>query len=222
MRQVWIKRFGAPEVLETREAPDPAPVADQVRIRVRASGINFADIMARLGLYPDAPKPPCVVGYEVSGVVDAIGPDASEDWVGQRVLALTPFGGYGDCVAVSQDFVVSLPGSVSFEVGAGLGVNYLTAWLLLIDLAHVQEGETVLIHGVGGGVGLAAMQIARARGAHIIGTASSPKHDRLRALGVDSLIDYGNEDVAARVVALTEGRGVDVHSRSDRWSFFRP
>src|SRR5438876_12182225 len=109
MRSVWIPRIGPPEVLEVREIPDPHPRAGEVRVRVRASGLNFADVMARQGLYPDAPKLPCVVGYEVAGVVDEVGPGADESLAGRRVLALTRFGGHADTVCVPAAQAVELP-----------------------------------------------------------------------------------------------------------------
>src|SRR5262245_43665239 len=132
MRQVWITRRGGPEVLEMREAPDPAPGPGEVLIRVSAAGVNFADVMARMGLYPDAPPLPCVVGYEVSGVVAALGKGVGEGVrAGDRVVALTRFGGYGDLVAVPQHQVAAMPGHLSFEAAAAIPVNYLTAWLML-------------------------------------------------------------------------------------------
>ncbi len=210
MRQVWISRIGAPDVLEVREAPDPEPSAGEVRIRVAAAGINFADISARVGLYPDAPKLPCVVGYEVSGSVDALGDGVDGLTVGQRVLALTRFGGYSDVVVVPAAQVAPIPDSLSFEKAAGIPVNYLTAWLMLIRLGNLQRGERVLIHAVAGGVGQAATQICRWRGAEIYGTASGPKHERLRAAGVDHCIDYRSQDFEAEIARLTDGEGVDI------------
>src|SRR5712691_5043729 len=121
MRQVWITRVGAPEVLELREAPDPLPKPGEVQIRVRASGINFADIMARLGLYPDAPKLPAVVGYEVAGDIDAVGEGVTRV-VGERVLALTRFGGYSDVVCVAAAQAVPLSEGLSYEQGAAIPV----------------------------------------------------------------------------------------------------
>src|SRR5580698_3771857 len=115
MRQVWITRTGLPEVLEVREAPDPEAREGQVRIRVRAAGINFADLMARVGLYPDAPKLPCVVGYEVAGTVDQVGVGVTSFAINDRVMALPKFGGYSDVVAVDAGYVTKLPQEMSFE-----------------------------------------------------------------------------------------------------------
>src|ERR1041384_3735537 len=115
MRQVWITKAGAPEVLEVREAPDPEPGDGEVRIKVKAAGINFADLMARVGLYPDAPKLPCVVGYEVSGVIDAIGAEVTRFKVGDRVFGMPRFGGYSDTLAISAAQVFRMPDHMKFE-----------------------------------------------------------------------------------------------------------
>jgi NADPH:quinone reductase-like Zn-dependent oxidoreductase len=210
LRQVVIPRYGAPEVLAPREAPDPVPRAGEVRIGVSAAGVNFADVLARLGLYPDAPKPPMVVGYEASGVVDAVGPGVTAHREGDRVVALTRFNGYADRVVVPEGFAFPLPAGLSDADAAAIPVNYLTALLALYRMAHIDRGETVLIHGAGGGVGIAATQLARLRGATIIGTASASKHAAIAAQGVHHAIDYRTADVHAEVRRLTDGRGVDV------------
>jgi len=210
MRQVWITKAGGPEVLEVREADDPAPSEGEVRIRVHGVGVNFADIMARLGLYPDAPKLPTVIGYEVSGVVDALGPGASGVSEGDRVLALTHFGGYTDVAVAPAAQVHRIPDALSFEAAAAIPVNYLTAWLMLVRQGCLREGETVLIHAAAGGVGQAALQIAHHVGARTIGTASPGKHARLAEMGLAYAIDYTTQDFEAEVKKLTSGRGVDM------------
>jgi NADPH:quinone reductase-like Zn-dependent oxidoreductase len=215
MRQIWITRAGAPEVLEVREAPDPEPQPGEVRVRVAASGLNFADISARMGLYPDMPPIPCVVGYEVSGVIDAIGeavegPDARALKVGDKVVALTRFGGHADVVCIPRAQAVRVPEGISMVTAGAVPVNYLTAWLMLIELGNVHAGHTVLVHAAAGGVGQAALQICKYRGASVIGTASAGKHERLREVGVDHCIDYRNQDFEAEVMRITEGRGVDI------------
>lgn len=210
MRQVFITAVGGPEKLQLREAPDPAPGDHELRIRVRASGINFADILARQGLYPDAPKLPCVVGYEVAGVVDAVGREADGAWLGREVLALTRFNGYADTVVVPAAQVYAKPASLSFEQAAAIPVNYLTAWQLMVVMGALAADETVLIHNAGGGVGLAAIDIGRHLGARLLGTASSGKHAFLRERGLDAAIDYTREDWRHEVSRLTEGRGVEL------------
>jgi NADPH:quinone reductase-like Zn-dependent oxidoreductase len=177
-------------VLQVQERPDPELGLGQVRIDVAAAGINFADVMARMGLYPDAPKTPCVVGYEVAGTILEMGEGVTGLSHGQRVLAGTQFGGYASQVVVSQADVVPLPDELSFEQGAAIPVNYGTAWAALIGYGNVQPGECVLIHSAGGGVGIAATQIAKRVGAEVHGTASPGKHERIRELGCDETIDY--------------------------------
>ncbi|HKY63100.1 MAG TPA: medium chain dehydrogenase/reductase family protein [bacterium] len=209
MRQVWIPKIGGPEVLELREAPDPQAKAGELRIRVKAAGINFADLLARQGLYPDAPKLPAVVGYEVAGIIDQAGP-GTKFKPGDRAGAITRFGGYSDTVVVPEDFAFPLPAKLSFEEAAAIPVNYLTAWLMLIHQGNLQKGDKVLVHAAAGGVGQAALQICLWRGAEVFGTASSSKHPRLQELGVAHCIDYHRADFEAEVKRLTEGRGVDI------------
>jgi NADPH:quinone reductase-like Zn-dependent oxidoreductase len=210
MRQVVIPRHGGPEVFELREAPDPVPGEGEIRIRVRAAGINFADILARIGLYPDAPKPPVVVGYEVAGFVDAVGSGVTSVHEGDRVVALTRFGGYSDCVVAPAAQVFRFPEQLSDAEAAAVPVAYLTAAVALYRMAAVTAGDVVLVHNAGGALGIAATQLARLRRATVIGTASAAKHDALRRFGVDHLIDYRHADVEAEVKRLTKGRGVDV------------
>lgn len=210
MRQVFITRVGGPEVLQVREAPNPAPKLGEVAIAVKAAGINFADIMARKGLYPDAPKLPCVVGYEYAGVIDALGEGVKDFTLGQRVLALTRFNGYTDYGCVPAQQVFPMPDTLSFELAASMPVNFLTAYQMLVVMGSLHREETVLIHNVGGGVGLAALDIAKHIGATTIGTASAGKHVFLRARGLDHAIDYRTQDWPKVVLELTKGRGAEL------------
>jgi NADPH:quinone reductase-like Zn-dependent oxidoreductase len=210
MRQIWIPKTGEPEVLEVREAPDPEPGIGEVRVRVRASGINFADVLARMGLYPDSPPLPAVVGYEVAGVVDGVGEGVEGFSDGDRVLVFTRFGGYSDVVCAPAGFVAAIPEALDFGGAASIPVNWLTAWLMLVRLGNVAKGDKVLVHACAGGVGTAAVQICRARGAEIIGTASAGKHERLQKMGVTHCIDYRTQDFEAEVKRLTDGSGVDI------------
>jgi synaptic vesicle membrane protein VAT-1 len=210
MREIVITRHGGPEVMEERERPAPEPGPGEVRIRVKAAGVNFADVLARMGLYPDAPPPPMVPGYEVSGYVDAAGPGPARHEVGRRVIAVTRFGGYADLVVVPADFVWPVPPTLSYNEAAAIPIAYLTALVALYRMANLKAGETVLVHGAGGGVGIAAFQLARLRRAIVIGTASPAKHNALRSLGIDHVIDHRGADVEAEVARLTNGRGVDV------------
>ncbi len=210
MQQIWIPRAGAPEVMEVRQAPEPAPAPGELRLRVAAAGINFADIMGRLGIYPDLPPMPVVVGYEVSGQVDAVGEGVDAAWIGKSVLGLCRFGGYSEVICLPQIQVHELPEGMSLDEAAALPVNYLTAYQLIEVMGALKADETVLVHSVGGGVGIAATQLARRIGARVIGTASAGKHAQLKAMGVDECIDYRSEDFAARVLELTGGRGVEL------------
>ena len=194
MRAVVITKHGGPGVLAVQERPDPSLGPGEVRIEVAAAGINFADVMARLGFYPDAPKTPCVIGYEVAGTVLELGPGVSASHPsitpGQRVVAGTQFGGYASQVVVPADGVLPLPDGLTFEQGAAIPVNYGTAWVGLLGFGSLLGGERVLIHAAGGGVGIAATQIAKRTGAEVYGTASPGKHARCKELGVDHAIDY--------------------------------
>jgi NADPH:quinone reductase-like Zn-dependent oxidoreductase len=211
MRAIWITKTGGPEVLDVREAPDPEPGPGEVRIRVRAAGLNFAEVMARQGLYPDAPKTPCVMGYEVAGVVDGLGDGVATPAVGQRVLALTRFGGHADVVCVPASQVVEAPDDMTFEEAAALPVTYLTAYHMLFRVANVRPHERVLVHMAAGGVGLAVLQLCRTvEGVTTFGTASAAKHDVLTAEGCTHPIDYRSVDYAERVRWLTDGGGVDI------------
>ena len=208
MKQVFIIGHGGPEKLRLRESADPNPAAGEIRIRVKASGVNFADILARRGLYPDSPKIPCVVGYEVSGTADAVGPGLDQSWIGRDVFALTRFGGYSDVVMVTEKQIFEKPASLSHEQAAAIPVNYLTAWQLLVVMGSLKPEETVLIHNAGGGVGLAAIDIARHIGATIYGTASGGKHAFLKQRGLHEAIDYRTKDWAIELKRLTKGMGV--------------
>ncbi|MFV0281489.1 MAG: alcohol dehydrogenase catalytic domain-containing protein, partial [Rhodoblastus sp.] len=154
MRQIWIEKFGAPDVLKVRQAPDPLPAAGQLRVRVEASGVNFADIMGRLGIYPDLPPIPVVPGYEVAGCVDAVSAGVDAAWIGRDVIAMTRFGGYADvvCAPLAQTFV--RPPGMPAAIGAALPVNYITAWQLVVVMGGLGKNETMLVHSAGGGVGI--------------------------------------------------------------------
>ncbi|MBF6619095.1 MAG: zinc-binding dehydrogenase [Patulibacter sp.] len=191
MRVVAIPRTGGFDVLTVEQRPDPpAPAADQVTVEVHAAGVNFADVMARMGLYADAPPLPAVVGYEVAGTVAAVGADVAELAVGDRVFAGTRFGGYAERVTVPASDVNPLPDHLSFAEGAAIPVNYATAWAGLYGYGSLRPGERVLIHAAAGGVGIAATQLAVPHGVEIWGTASPGKHDAIREQGVEHPLDY--------------------------------
>jgi len=187
---IVITKHGGPGVLKVQERPELQIGPGQVRIAVAAAGVNFADVMARMGLYPDAPKTPSVVGYEVAGTILELGEGVHGLTHGQRVAAATMFGGYASQVVVPAGDVVVLPDRLTFEQGAAVPVAYGTAWAGLVGYGNLQPAERVLIHSAGGGVGIAATQIAKRFGAEVYGTASPGKHERIRELGVDHALDY--------------------------------
>ncbi len=209
MRQIWITKKGAPEVLQVKEAPDPEAGPGQVRIKVKCAGINFADLAARAGIYPDAPKVPCVVGYEVSGVIDQVGSGVTDLKVGDQVFGMPKFGGYTDTLALAAGQVFRMPAKMTFEEAAALPVVYLTAHHMLMFTGHLRPGSKILIHSAAGGVGLAAIQLAKTRNCEIFGTASASKHDYLRAQGVAHPVANEGYIEAIRTIIGKDG-GLDL------------
>jgi len=210
MRAIYIERSGGYDVLKIRETDAPKPKAGELAIAVKAAGINFADILARQGIYPDCPPYPCVVGYEVAGTVSAVGDGVDRNWLGKEVLALTNFGGYAEVACVDAAYVWEKPARLSFEEAAAIPLAYITAWGLLVAMGGLSRGETALIHNAGGSVGLAALDIAKHRGAAVIGSASARKHEFLRNRGCDHCVDYTTAAWPAEVLRLTGGKGVEL------------
>jgi synaptic vesicle membrane protein VAT-1 len=211
MRAVWITKHGGPDVLEVRTTPDPVPGPGEVRVRVRAAGLNFAEVTARQGLYPDAPKPPCVVGYEGAGVIDQLGPGVSGLEVGARVLYLSRFWGHSDVVCVKAAQAIPMPDSMSFEDGAALPVNYLTAYHMLFEIHRLRPGTKLLVHMAAGGVGTAVLQLARTvPDVTVFGTASASKHGYLREQGCTHPIDYRTLDYVKEVERIAGPRSLDL------------
>jgi NADPH:quinone reductase-like Zn-dependent oxidoreductase len=175
MEQIRIPKTGDPSVLEIRSAPDPVPSPGpgpgEVRIQVDAAGVNFSDLMARMGLYPDAPPFPAVVGYEVAGSIDSVGEGVPASRIGEPVITLTRFGGYSSAVLVQSFQAVARPENMDPITGAAIPVTGLTAWMMLEIMGGLNEGSRVLVHSAGGGVGLAALDLLKWRGAVAVGTA---------------------------------------------------
>lgn len=207
MRAVVITAHGGFDVLRVQERPAPAAGPGQVVVDVGAAGVNFADTMARTGLYPDAPPLPAVVGYEVAGTVSAVGDGVDPGRVGERVMAGTRFGGYSEQVAVAAEDAVPIAGHLSFAEAAAIPVNYATAWAGLLGYGSLRAGERVLIHAAAGGVGTAATQLAKDAGAEVWGTASPAKHDAIRANGVDHPITYDARDGLPRFDLVMDAIG---------------
>ena len=210
MKQIVITQHGDTDVLKIHEKADPLPSSREVLIKVKAIGINFADILARKGLYPDAPKPPCVVGYEVSGVIESVGQDVDSSKIGNSVFALTRFNGYSDKVCVSENAIFPIPESLNFQRAAAIPVNYLTSYQLVHVMGGLKKGESILIHNAGGGVGLAVLDISLHLGAITYGTSSAGKHSFLKDRGLNYPIDYRNQDFLSRILYLTNGKGVEL------------
>lgn len=210
MRAIYIEKPGSVENLKVREVPDPKPQPGEVLIRVKAAGINFADVLARQGIYPAVKQYPVVVGYEVAGLVKAVGDGVDEKWVGKSVLAMPYFGGYAELAVCDVRYIWEKPASLSFEQAAALPENYITAWALMVGLGGLKPRETALIHNAGGGVGLAALDIAKHIGATVIGTASPRKHAFLKARGCVHCVDYTQPNWPAEVLRLTDNKGVEL------------
>lgn len=210
MRQVWITQYGSPEQLQVRESPDPIPAAGEVRIRVEACGVGFADVMGRMGLAVAGPNPPYVPGLEVAGTVDLVGQGVPDCKEGDTVFAFMRSGGYSDVVCVPHQQVFKRWQWMSPEQGAALPVSYLLAYQMLMVMGSLRSGDTVLIHGAAGGVGLAALDICNIVGTTTFGTASPPKHGFLQERGLDYPIDYRNRDYERLINDLTAGRGVQI------------
>ena len=225
-----LPRKGDPEVFEIQDRPEPSTAPGRLRIRVRAAGINFADLMARQGLYPDAPDLPAVLGYEVAGDVEDVGEGVEGFVVGDRVMAGTRFGGYSEIVSIAPEQAIALPADWSYEEGAAFPIVYSTAYAGLVSFGNVKAGELVLIQAAAGGVGIAATQIAKLLGAEVFGTASGSKHEAIRGFGVDHPIDYREKSFCAEVRRITGKEcaldlaldGVGAKSWKDSYGLLRP
>ncbi len=212
MRAIVIARPGGPEVLELRDVPRPAPHRGEVSVRIRATAVNRADLLQRMGHYPAPPDaPPDIPGIEFAGEVDAVGEGAIDWKVGDRVFGLAGGGAYAEGIVTHARAVARVPSSLTFEQAAATPEAFITAFDALVTQARLGCGERVLIHAVGSGVGTAAAQIARAIGARAIGTARTPgKIDRARELGLDEGILVRDGRFAEAVMNRTEQAGADV------------
>jgi NADPH2:quinone reductase len=213
MKRIRVYEFGGPEVLRLEDAPDPKPGPGQVLVRVKAAGVNPYDTYMRAGSYGARnPQLPFTPGSDAAGLIEAVGPDVTGVTLGSRVYTTgTLTGAYAELALCSRDAVQPLPEPTSFAAGASLYVPYGTAFRALFQVAHVSFGQTVLVHGASGGVGLAALQFGRAAGLKLIGTAGSQEGLRLiRAQGVEHAINHSEAEHASEVLRVTDGRGVDV------------
>lgn len=209
MRAIVIPRHGPPSVFEERELEDRRLLPKDLRVRVEAAGVNFADLMGRVGLYPDAPPMPYAPGYEVAGVVQEAGAHVVEEFpVGTRVMATTRFWGYAESVRIAAHWAVAIPAQIDFVTAAAVPVNYLTAYLGLVHCGAARPGDKVLVHGGAGGVGLAVLDLARDLGVELYATAGSDeKCERLEQLGVVKAFNYQTQDYAQAARKELRGGG---------------
>ena len=211
MRAVVCNAWGPPEALVVEEVPEPVPGPGDVLIRVRACGVNFADALIVQGSYQEKPPLPFTPGLEVAGEIVAMGADVGGLGTGQRVVGLCATGGYAEAAIAPAAVTVRIPDSMPCETAAGFMVAYGTAHVGLEHRARLRRGETLLVHGAGGGVGLAAVEVGKAMGAKVIATAGSEdKRALARAHGADHVIDYRAGRFKDIVKTLTDGRGADV------------
>ncbi len=201
MRTITQSTFGGPPVLEVVEVDVPRPEYGQVLVEIGAAGVNPVDLAVRSGAYPLLGEPPFTLGWDVAGVVREVGLGVSAFAPGDEVMGLVAFpaagNAYGDFVLASPNELVHKPPLLAMEQAGGLPLAGLTAWQALVGIARIEEGQRVLIHRAAGGVDHLAVQIAKARGAHVIGTARAVKHELLRELGADTLVDYTTSDFVA-------------------------
>ena len=208
MKQAVVTKFGAPSVIKIRDIDIPEPKNNEIRIKVNFSGINFAEIMMRMGLYPGAGKPPCPIGAEASGIIDKIGKDVpSEFKINQKVMAFSFGGTHASYICVPSDVVMPVPESYSMEEAAGFPVVFFTAYMMLFDLGNLKSEDKVLIHGGGGGMGTSLIQLCNAIGATTHTTCSKWKHEKLYQFGVDKCVDYSEKEYLDKLNSLSESVG---------------
>ncbi|MEU4476507.1 NAD(P)H-quinone oxidoreductase [Micromonospora sp. NPDC023966] len=210
MHAITIPKPGGPEALVWAAVPDPEPGPGEVVIEVRASAVNRADLLQRQGQYPPPPGAPAYPGLECAGVVAALGPGVTGWAVGDEVCALLAGGGYAERVAVPAGQLLPVPAGVDLADAAALPEVACTVWSNVVQLAGLTEGETLLVHGGGSGIGTFAIQLGVALGATVVVTARAEKHERLRELGAAHAIDYREQDFVEEVRRVTDGRGADV------------
>ncbi|MEH3064416.1 MAG: NAD(P)H-quinone oxidoreductase [Methylobacterium radiotolerans] len=211
MRAVIADGQGGPEVLRIVERPRPEPGQGQVLVRVEAAGINRPDVMQREGRYPPPPGASDVLGLELAGMVEALGPGAGRFRIGDRVMALVHSGAYAEWAVVDEAVALPVPAGLPAVEAGAIPETYFTVWSNVFERARLQAGETLLIHGGSSGIGTTAILLAKARGARVIVTAGSPeKCAACLTLGADAAIDYRREDFVAAAKAATGGSGPDV------------
>ncbi|MBV8664541.1 MAG: NAD(P)H-quinone oxidoreductase [Hyphomicrobiales bacterium] len=211
MRAILIVQPGGPDVLQIRELPRPVPGEGEILVKVEAAGVNRPDVFQRLGAYPPPPGAPDIPGLEIAGEVVAVGPGAARFPLGARVAALVPGGGYAEyCVAHERNSLPIPQGLSAIEAGA-IPETYFTVWTNVFERGRLEAGETLLVHGGSSGIGITAIQLAKAFGAHVITTVGSDEKARAcLGLGADVAINYKTQDFVAATRAATGGRGANV------------
>ncbi|MES2075272.1 MAG: NADPH:quinone oxidoreductase family protein [Pseudomonadota bacterium] len=211
MKAIVCKAWGLPDTLVVEELAAPQPAAGQVVVEVQAAGVNFPDVLIIQGKYQFKPELPFTPGSEVAGVVSAVAPDVSNFKVGDRVIAFTATGGFGQQLAVPAQALMPMPPGMDFDTAAAITLTYGTSHHAVVDRAALKSGETMLVLGAAGGVGLAAIEIGKALGARVIAAASSDeKLEVCKAHGADAVINYSREDLREAIKAATGGKGPDV------------
>lgn len=212
MKAIVVSEFGPPEVMKLEEIATPPPTGSQVLVKIRAAGVNPVDTYLRTGIHAHAPKLPYTPGKDGAGVVEAVGADVAKLEIGDRVFTANSISGtYAEYALCNEIDLGRLPENVTFEQGAGVWTPYATSYRALFQKAGAKSGETVLVHGASGGVGIAAVQWARNAGLTVIGTASSDEGKQLvRDQGADAVFDHTSEDHLGEIRDFTQGRGVDI------------
>lgn len=211
MRAMLVKEFGGPERMVFERVEVPEPGYGEILVEVRAVGVNFPDLLVIGGTYQILPEPPFSPGKEVAGLVETVGPDVSGFEKGDRVMAQMEYGGYGEKAVAAATNAITIPSEMSFEEAAGFGLAYLTAYFALVRRARLRDGETVLVTGAAGGVGIAGVQLAKALGGRVIAVGSTEEKRALALdMGADHAIETDPRGFKERVRDLTDGRGADI------------
>ncbi len=211
MKAYTLTKHGKPSVLKIAEVPEPEPNAGEIRIKIKRIGINYAEILSRKGMYGWAPKLPYILGMEAFGAVEALGENVSHRQIGEPVIVVTPFGSYAEKIIVKERQALPVIEPFSPEENAAYAVNYMTAWVSLFGMARLRSTDSVLIHAAAGGVGTAAVQLAKHFGCTVFGTAGSDEKIKLLSdLNIDGAINYRTQDFENEIKKMTNGKGVDV------------
>ena len=211
MKAIYLTKFGkAHEAFEIREVADPNPGEGEVCVKVEVSGLNFADVLGRKGLYPALPAPPVIMGYDVVGIVESVGEGVSSDWIGKRVACLTRFGGYAEKVCTAVTGIAELPASVPSNEACALATQYVTALYMCDFIQHTKQGDRVLIHAAAGGVGTALIQLLKERDCEIFATVGSDEKVNALAKQGITAINYNSHDYEVEVRKHLGNTNLDV------------